>query len=97
MGQSAISSSVRLHPSHQLVTGSIRQIPVQGDGGSRMRPPKHWQPDPARLMRVRAIFLLFVAMHPRGRGSNRRADPVFLTKGSYRRSSKQREVSRFNA
>ncbi len=33
IGQSAICLSVRLQPRHQPVTGSIRQMLLQGDGG----------------------------------------------------------------
>ncbi len=33
IGQSAISLSVRLQPRHQPVSGSIRQMLLQGDGG----------------------------------------------------------------
>jgi len=36
IGQSAISLSVRLQPSHQPVRGSIRQVLSQGLGGSRI-------------------------------------------------------------
>jgi hypothetical protein len=36
IAQSAISSRVRRQPRHHPVASSIRQIPVQGEGGARM-------------------------------------------------------------
>ena len=58
--QQAISSSVRLQPSHQPVVCSIRQIPVQGLGGWCIARKMHWQP-------VMASTKLHQAIHGKGK------------------------------
>jgi hypothetical protein len=67
IGQSAISFSVRLQPSHSPEVQSIRQTPVQGLGGELFtRSIKQVLPDQAMNPHLRAISLLFAAMHTKG-------------------------------
>ncbi|CDO36002.1 hypothetical protein SPHV1_2290018 [Novosphingobium sp. KN65.2] len=61
IGQSAISSIVRLHPRQKPEPGSIRHTPVQGDGTEFMGALEQ-----VTRKAASAIFLRFVAMHPKG-------------------------------